>query len=60
LVCWLQIAKFIFGDNTAAGQGSEMIAMTSPVRMEIVSGWAGGSGSVTCCCGVAIQMQMQA
>ena len=38
LLCCLQIANFIFGNNTAAGQGSEKIAMTSPVRMEIVSG----------------------
>ncbi|WIA14919.1 hypothetical protein OEZ85_001632 [Tetradesmus obliquus] len=30
-----KIANFIFGNNTAAGQGSEKIAMTSPVRMEI-------------------------
>eukprot|EP00882_Tetradesmus_deserticola_P003204 GHRQ01003397.1.p1 GENE.GHRQ01003397.1~~GHRQ01003397.1.p1 ORF type:complete len:250 (+),score=104.41 GHRQ01003397.1:109-858(+) len=30
-----KIANFIFGNNKAAGQGSEKIAMTSPVRMEI-------------------------
>jgi hypothetical protein len=46
LLCCLQIANFIFGNNTATGQGSEKIVMTSPVRMEIVSGWrAISSGS---------------
>ncbi len=36
-----QIANFIFGNNTSAAAanaaGSEKIAMTAPVRMEIVS-----------------------
>ena len=53
----MQIAGFIFGKNTAAGaEGSEKVAMTTPVQVQVKEGSA-GSEKIAMTAPVAAEMK---